>query len=75
MDDSGDFSGDVELSCDPAPSPSAAMIAIMTVSMVCTIASAVKTLMGSRKKQRPAPYDTFSTPPTELLDLRLPYER
>ena len=75
MDESGDFSGDIGTVCDPGPGPSAAMIAIMTVSMVCTMASALKTLMGSQKRESPRQYDTFTEPPTEMLDLRLPYER
>jgi hypothetical protein len=75
MDESGDFSGDAELSCDPTPVPSTAMIAIMVVSMVCTMASAAKTLLDARKKRGSPTYDTFSVPPTEMLDLRLPYER
>jgi hypothetical protein len=74
MDDSGDFSGEGTFGCDPGPGPSSAMISIMVISMLCTLASAVKTLMGTTRKEQRQPYNTFDRPPTEMLDLRIPYE-
>jgi len=67
-------SGDASINCDLAPEPSAAMIAIMVISMIFTIASAAKTLMRSGTRPAVPPYDTFGQNPTEMLDLRLPYE-
>lgn len=50
------------------------MISIMVISMLCTLASAVKTLMGTTRREQRQPYNTFDRPPTEMLDLRIPYE-
>lgn len=75
MDIQYDPSGD-DSSCDQVydvvNSPSAAMISIMIVSMICTVASTVKTFMQSREPSPPAPYDRFETQGEELLDLRMP---
>tara|TARA_R110001592_G_scaffold322540_1_gene601492 strand:- start:1001 stop:1243 length:243 start_codon:yes stop_codon:yes gene_type:complete len=76
MDDSGDFSGDdpnAQEDCEVLGGPSAAMIAIMVVSMVCTMASAAKTLIANRSRPETPPYGTFEEPAVEMLDLRDPY--
>ena len=78
MDESGDFSGDAETEvpiCEVVGGPSAAMISIMVVSMVCTIASAVKTLMMNSKHKHEPPYGTFEGQGVEMLDLTVPYGR
>lgn len=77
MDDSGDFSGDDPGAlgdCEVLGGPSAAMIAIMVVSMVCTMASAAKTLFANKGTHKTPNYDTFEEPAVEMLDLRDPYD-
>lgn len=51
------------------------MISIMVVSMVCTIASAFKTLMMNSKNKHEPPYGTFEGQGVEMLDLTVPYGR
>ena len=70
VDESGDSS---ELLCDQGPTPSAAMIGIMVVSMLCTLASAVKTVMGTKRRPPSSSYDTFEDGQTEMLELRMPH--
>jgi hypothetical protein len=71
-DESGD---NAEPFCNQEPAgPSTAMIAIMAVSMLCTFASAVKTVLGARRRPTPSSYDTFDDRQTEMLELRMPAE-
>ena len=75
MDESGDFSGDwgEAAVCEDIVTPSAAMIAIMVVSMLCTIASTAKTFATSRTAEPTQSYDTYGDGGTEMLDLRIRY--
>lgn len=74
MDESGDCPGEYDNQpvCDAAPEPSAAMIVIMVVSMLCTMASTARTFLSSRRQEQRIAYETYHENGVEMLDLRMP---